>query len=265
MSPADPSSRPVLSDGLLTLRALRPDDVDAIADACVDPAIEQWTTVPAPYTRGDAEAFLAEQVSDADWWDHPTWAVTVLPDDRWQGSISLRLDGSGGADVGYLLAPDARGSGHAPRALRLACAWGFTALGLQVITWHTYVGNEASLHTARRVGFQVPPHVFRAYGVQRGQRRDSWVGTLTPGDLTGASRLGEVRRNYLGPDLTRRERSVLQRLAHGESNRAIAAELGISENTVKNHVRSILEKLQASSRSEAVVVALRLDLVSLPT
>ncbi len=42
-------------------------------------------------------------------------------------------------------------------------------------------------------------------------------------------------------------------------------ELGISENTVKNHVRSILEKLQAKSRAEAVVVGLAQGLTSLPT
>lgn len=91
------------------------------------------------------------------------------------------------------------------------------------------------------------------------------MGTLTPDDLVTSVRVAEARRDYLGPDLTRRELDVLRRLARGEANRAIAVELGISENTVKNHVRSILEKLQASSRSEAVVSALRLGIVALPT
>ena len=49
----------------------------------------------------------------------------------------------------------------------------------------------------------------------------------------------------------------------GQTNRNIAAELGISENTVKNHVGSILEKLQAKSRSEAVIIGLRQGLTVL--
>lgn len=264
MTPAAPVTRPVLSDGVISLRPLRATDADDIVAACQDPQIVRWTTVPSPYAKADAVAFLQAQLTDSAWAVTPTWAITVLPDDRWAGSLTLRLDGQAGADVGYLLAPWARGAGHAARALRLACAWGFSAQALQVVMWHAYVGNDASLQSARRVGFQVPPHVFRGYGVQRGQRRDSWVGTLTPEDLAAAARLGELRRDYLGPDLTRREMEVLQGLARGEANRAIAASLGISENTVKNHVRSILEKLQASSRSEAVIAALRLGIVSLP-
>jgi DNA-binding CsgD family transcriptional regulator len=144
------------------------------------------------------------------------------------------------------------------------CTWAFSALHVEVVTWYAYAGNEVSLHTARAVGFQVPDHVFRAYGAQRGARRDSWVGTLTPDDLAAAARLGDTRGQYLGPELTRRELDVLRHITRGQSNRTIAAELGISENTVKNHVRSILEKLQAKSRAEAAVIGLRQGITSMP-
>ena len=53
--------------------------------------------------------------------------------------------------------------------------------------------------------------------------------------------------------MSKREREVLHAMATGLSNRDIAESLNISENTVKNHVRSILEKLPAKSRMEAVV------------
>ena len=57
--------------------------------------------------------------------------------------------------------------------------------------------------------------------------------------------------------LTSRELEVLKLVAKGKSNREIADELYISENTVKNHVRNILEKLHLHSRMEAVLYAVR--------
>ncbi len=65
------------------------------------------------------------------------------------------------------------------------------------------------------------------------------------------------------PKLTDREMEVLKLVAKGASNRDIAKALFISENTVKNHVRNILEKLQIHSRMEAVMVAVREKLIEL--
>jgi DNA-binding NarL/FixJ family response regulator len=59
------------------------------------------------------------------------------------------------------------------------------------------------------------------------------------------------------PKLTDREMEVLRLVATGVNNREIARQLFITENTVKNHVRNILEKLQLHSRMEAVVYAVR--------
>jgi DNA-binding NarL/FixJ family response regulator len=64
-------------------------------------------------------------------------------------------------------------------------------------------------------------------------------------------------------DLTAREAEVLALLAEGLANKAIAARLGIAERTAKFHVESILAKLGAESRSEAIVKAARLGLVAL--
>ncbi len=63
--------------------------------------------------------------------------------------------------------------------------------------------------------------------------------------------------------LTPREDEVLQLLAKGMTNKAIAHELGITEHTVKFHVTAIMTKLQAQSRTEAVVTATRLGWVLL--
>ena len=66
------------------------------------------------------------------------------------------------------------------------------------------------------------------------------------------------------PRLTERELEVLKLVARGMANRDIAKELFISENTVKNHVRNILEKLQLHSRMEAVMYAVREKLLDIP-
>ena len=63
--------------------------------------------------------------------------------------------------------------------------------------------------------------------------------------------------------LTPRETEILNYIAQGYLNKQIAAELGISEQTIKNHVTSILRKLNANARTEAVVVAIKQGLISI--
>ncbi|MFA5308094.1 MAG: response regulator transcription factor [Dehalococcoidales bacterium] len=67
---------------------------------------------------------------------------------------------------------------------------------------------------------------------------------------------------YISP-LTPREIEILEYIAQGYLNKQIAAELGISEQTIKNHVTSILRKLNANARTEAVVVAIRQGLIKI--
>ncbi|MBR7831996.1 response regulator transcription factor [Actinospica durhamensis] len=79
-------------------------------------------------------------------------------------------------------------------------------------------------------------------------------------------RHGEDRKNPgpPAPRLTDRELEVLKLIATGANNSKIAKTLFISENTVKNHVRNILEKLQLHSRMEAVMYAVREKILDLP-
>ena len=63
--------------------------------------------------------------------------------------------------------------------------------------------------------------------------------------------------------LTPREREVLELIAEGLSNRAIAVELGISEHTVKFHVGSLLAKFGATTRAEVIALAIRNGLLAL--
>ena len=66
-----------------------------------------------------------------------------------------------------------------------------------------------------------------------------------------------------GAGLTPRETEVLALLAEGLSNKGIAARIGIAERTAKFHVESILAKLGAETRSEAIVLAARRGMVAL--
>jgi DNA-binding NarL/FixJ family response regulator len=68
----------------------------------------------------------------------------------------------------------------------------------------------------------------------------------------------------VGSDLTRREREILGLFAAGSSNKAIAQELDVSVNTVRNHVRNTLAKLGAHSKLEAVSTAVREGIVTYP-
>jgi two-component system NarL family response regulator len=82
-------------------------------------------------------------------------------------------------------------------------------------------------------------------------------------EFNAISKRAEEKQQFPAPALTARELEVLKLVAKGMSNREIADELYISENTVKNHVRNILEKLHLHSRMEAVIYAVREKLLDI--
>lgn len=90
--------------------------------------------------------------------------------------------------------------------------------------------------------------------IQAAHEGDSLTGITELPQLLG--RLTPTRR-WLGPDLGPRELDVLRLVAAGLPNKAIAQRLHISLNTVRNHVQSVLYKLGAHSRLEAVAIAVR--------
>lgn len=73
----------------------------------------------------------------------------------------------------------------------------------------------------------------------------------------------EMRALEFAEQLTGRERNVLRLLSQGQSNKGIAQSLCISEDTVKTHIRHILEKLGVQSRTQAIASAMRLGLIAI--
>src|SRR5213080_2677937 len=82
-------------------------------------------------------------------------------------------------------------------------------------------------------------------------------------EFAAMSRRADEVRQFPAPRLTDREMEVLRLVAQGLNNRDIGTRLFISENTVKNHIRNILEKLHLHSRMEAVVYAVREKLLEI--
>jgi two-component system, NarL family, response regulator LiaR len=83
---------------------------------------------------------------------------------------------------------------------------------------------------------------------------------LAPQAFTGL--LHELSASVSLEPLTEREVEVLRLLAQGQTNREIAHHLKVSEDTVKTHVRHIMAKLGARSRTQAIIVAMRLELLA---
>ena len=124
---------------------------------------------------------------------------------------------------------------------------------------------EADLAAALRAGARgyllkdmEPEEVIAAIGrAARGELAVAPALTLKLAQLLQSGGRISDRSGQLG-SLTERERQILDHLARGESNKAIARALDISHDTVKLHVRHILSKLNLSSRVEAAVLAVEM-------
>jgi RimJ/RimL family protein N-acetyltransferase len=148
--------RPTLRDDVLVLRPARPDDADAIVAACQDSEIPRWTAVPSPYTRADAEAFIAAGAQEC----AAGKAINLLAvdphDGRLLGSVAaMELDRAPGyGELGYWVAAEARGRGVATRAVRLLAQWAERELGLTRLELLVHEDNLASRRVAEKAGFR---------------------------------------------------------------------------------------------------------------
>ena len=116
------------------------------------------------------------------------YAIVSADDDaRLLGSIALMaLDWTHRrGDVGYWLAGDARGSGHATRAVRAICRWGFAQLGLERIALMASTGNPASQRVAERAGFTREAVLRSSYRGNDGRQDMVAFGLLVSDEPTG--------------------------------------------------------------------------------
>jgi RimJ/RimL family protein N-acetyltransferase len=179
-----------LSDGAILLREPVDADGDAIIAGATTPDVVRYTVVPSPYGPEDLETILRIA---REGWAAATDAVFAVCDaerpDELLGLIGLHgvdLTGEPGgtAEIGYWMRLEGRGRGLMTRAVRLASAWAFEELGLAVVTWYAFVGNEPSLRVAKAAGYTVEGTLRRG-AKHRGKRVDTWVASLLPEDLEG--------------------------------------------------------------------------------
>jgi RimJ/RimL family protein N-acetyltransferase len=159
-----------LRAGELLLRPWREEDVDAYWAELVLPGGRLWHG-SALETRDDLVAALARR---RDWTlgDHASWAL--VDGEALLGSISLhrinREQDEG--EIGYWIAPAARGRGLAGLAAEVACRWGFADLDLHRIQLFHAVENLASSRVAEKAGFTCEGRLRQSYRYGDGLRHD---------------------------------------------------------------------------------------------
>lgn len=181
MEPLEPIT---LTTDRLLLRPFTPDDTDAVYEECQDPEIQRWTVVPSPYARSDAEFFTARMCPEG-WRDGSMYnfAVRTREDGALVGALGIsRRTLSGTYEIGFWTAKERRGRGYMTEAVVCAARWAFTSLDCDRLEWRAEIGNVPSRAVALRAGFRMEGEQ-RSGLLNKGVRRDTWVGALLPADL----------------------------------------------------------------------------------
>jgi ribosomal-protein-alanine N-acetyltransferase len=239
-----PLTVPVLHDGVVTLRAHVPSDVDPMVELATDPETVRWTSIPAPYHRAMSEQF-AFTVIPRGWDDgtHRGWAVEATDDEgrsRFAGNVDVRQRPI--ADIGFVLHPWARGRGIMARAVRLAVDWALTEGGVEIVHWRSRVGNEGSLRVAQATGFTLhgtTPGMLH----ERGRVLDAWTGSIRFGDAPYA------RTSWAEPVVLESDRLRLRPFVDADLPRIVEA----CNDPLTRHFLPVLPRPYTSTTARAYV------------
>lgn len=129
----------------------------------------------------------------------------------------------------------------------------------RIIVLTTYKGDVQALR-ALRAGASG----YLLKGMLRTELLDTILAVHAGRRCIPAAVAGEIAEHAVDDALSLREIEILRQVADGNSNREVAVRLGITEETVKAHMRSILAKLGAKDRTHATTIALRRGIMDLP-
>jgi RimJ/RimL family protein N-acetyltransferase len=149
-----PNSEPVLVDKALMLRPWHLDDVSAVFDICQDPAIQEFTTVPVPYTKEIADFWI--RTSAQKYLEREKISLAGIRNGEIVLAVSIHgiheFDHVG--EIGYWVSPNARGEGLAALAVQMISDFGF-AIGFRRLFAITLPDNLASQKTLLNAGFEL--------------------------------------------------------------------------------------------------------------
>lgn len=151
---------PTLRHGLITLRPVRESDIEEIYEACQDPLIPRFTTVPSPYTLTHAKFFVEEQ-EPARFASKSELLFVITHgyegEEKFCGLVSFHSVSLGNhvAEIGYWIAAPARGKGIGSTAAKMITEYGFQTMGFKRIEALVDTDNEASKALLRSAGYEL--------------------------------------------------------------------------------------------------------------
>jgi RimJ/RimL family protein N-acetyltransferase len=165
----------------IRLRLRADADIPRMVEACQDPAIQRYTTVPDSYGEHHAHEFGRRSALALAEGSELSLIIADVDSDDLLGTIALRRVGSGGEhwSVGYWVAPWGRRRGVATAAVKLITAFGFEELGAREIELLAEPENVASQRVAEAAGFQ-RGELLRNRIVIKGVAHDVLMYTLLP-------------------------------------------------------------------------------------
>ena len=175
---------PPLDDGVVRLAPLSEAHLAGMRELGEDPDVARFTYVPLPLTDERARSWLGRYVEG---WRKGTlagFAIEPAGGGEFLGFMAIvRYDADAReAEIGYIVAPAARGRGLAARALKLLADWCLGPLGLERIELRIDVANVASVRVAEKLSF-VREGVLRSVYFKDGIRSDMAIYSLLPTDL----------------------------------------------------------------------------------
>lgn len=171
----------------LRLRLYRDSDADDVAAAARDPLAQKYLVrLPDPYTTEDALEYIRDVAAGAWTSGRAQWAIADAKTDRVLGGIGVpRIQPAfNSAEIGYVVAPWARGRNIAARATAEVAEFLFRH-GVARVELHIMVGNVASQRAAFKAGFTVDGKQRQAITTREGTQADKWVFSRVPGDPPG--------------------------------------------------------------------------------
>ena len=165
----------------LVLRPVELADVELVFTRAVDQEFGRFLPLPEPYTRSDAETFIAGALL-RDWTTHASFTVTLSG--RPIGDLSVRIDPANRmAEMGWGMAREHWGQGYMTEAANAAMRWAIAAYGLDRVHAGCDSENVGSYRVMEKLGMRREA-LLRQHRLLRGERRDELVYGILASELS---------------------------------------------------------------------------------